>query len=344
MSLKKIGHILIPLSLLAISMPGMAASVCVTDIPGKGMATFGIDGYTPPEFTPFVPVGTVIDSRELEVTSANGQTVMVTCRQSGGARTVLNGRLTSAEPIYNTFPTSASGIGVRISFANNIGPSEGKWWPFGFNTSSEYVSIAKSPLRIEFVKTGPITAQADITGEIGGMWVDNNNFQMASYKINGSIKIRPRVPTCSVATKLVNVSMTPADSISSREFSGVGSTSPERDFSIRLNCTGGDPDTSTNAYVTLTDQTNNGNRSNQLSLTKDSTAKGVKVQILKAGKLLSYGPDSSAAGNPNQWKAGNIPRGISSFEIPLTARYIQTESSVKGGTANAVATFTMSYQ
>ncbi|KWA02548.1 adhesin [Burkholderia cepacia] len=138
--------------------------------------------------------------------------------------------------------------------------------------------------------------------------------------------------------------MTPADSISSREFSGVGSTSPERDFSIRLNCTGGDPDTSTNAYVTLTDQTNNGNRSNQLSLTKDSTAKGVKVQILKAGKLLSYGPDSSAVGNPNQWKAGNIPRGISSFEIPLTARYIQTESSVKGGTANAVATFTMSYQ
>ncbi|MDW9250284.1 fimbrial family protein [Burkholderia cepacia] len=95
--------------------------------------------------------------------------------------------------------------------------------------------------------------------------------------------------------------------------------------------------------MTLTDQTNNLNQSNQLSLTKDSTAAGLKVQILKDGKPLSYGPDSNETGNVNQWKAGNIPEGQSTFSIPLTARYIQT-GTVKGGTANAVATFTMNYQ
>ncbi|KVF19287.1 adhesin [Burkholderia cepacia] len=130
---------------------------------------------------------------------------------------------------------------------------------------------------------------------------------------------------------------------SSKDFSGVGSTTPERDFSIQLNCTGGDLGTSTNAYVTLTDNSNSGNRSNRLSLTPNSEASGVAVQILRNGSPLNFGPDSSAPSNPNQWKAGNIPQGQGVFTIPLTARYIQT-GTLKGGTANAVATFTMSYQ
>ncbi|SEU44009.1 hypothetical protein SAMN03159335_06983 [Burkholderia cepacia] len=58
---------------------------------------------------------------------------------------------------------------------------------------------------------------------------------------------------------------------------------------------------------------------------------------------VSRGCSTSAPSNPNQWKAGNIPQGQGVFTIPLTARYIQT-GTLKGGTANAVATFTMSYQ
>ncbi|KWE20254.1 adhesin [Burkholderia cepacia] len=138
--------------------------------------------------------------------------------------------------------------------------------------------------------------------------------------------------------------MNPTDNnFTARDFDGIGSTTPERDFSIQLNCTGGDAGTSTNAYVTLTDNSNSGNRSDLLSLTSDSKASGVAVQILKNGTPLRFGPDSSAPSNPNQWKAGNIPQGQGGFTIPLTARYIQT-GALKGGTANAVATFTMSYQ
>ncbi|MBY4710249.1 fimbrial protein [Burkholderia cepacia] len=334
MNFKKIGKILIPISLGAASMPSMANSVCYNDIAGGGTSTIYLDGYIAPEFSPDTPLGTVIDSRTLPL---EGTVVTVTCPQSSGINNTVSGRWTKPEPTYNTFPTSASGIGVRIRF-----PNQG-WWNQSFTSNQKTIKSAATSIEIEFVKTGTISAQTSITGEIGAFWVDNYGFKVVSYQVRGSIQIKPRVPTCSVATKLISVSMTPTGSMSSHDFSGVGSTSPQRDFSILLNCSGGDKNTSTNAYVTLTDQTNNLNQSNQLSLTKDSTATGLKVQILKDGKPLNYGPDSSEAGNVNQWKAGNIPQGQGAFSIPLTARYIQT-GTVKAGTANAVATFTMSYQ
>ena len=59
---------------------------------------------------------------------------------------------------------------------------------------------------------------------------------------------------------------------------------------------------------------------------------------------MRAGPDSSAPENLNQWKAGAVSVGTSAFEIPLSAQYIQTTDTVTEGTANARATFTMSYQ
>ncbi|WP_196786401.1 fimbrial protein [Burkholderia cepacia] len=335
MNFKKFGKILIPLSLGAASMPSMAASVCYTDIAGGGTATVYLNGYTTPEFSPNAPLGSVIDSRTIPFEGNN--VVTVTCPQPQGINRVVSGRRQTSESTYNTFPTGTPGIGVRIRYNTQ------DWWNQSTYSNQNSIKSGATYLTIEFVKTGTISAHATITGEIGALWVDNYNFKAVSYQIRGSIQVKTRVPTCSVATKLISVSMTPNDSMSSHDFSGVGSTSPQRDFSILLNCSGGDKNTFTNAYVTLTDQTNNLNQSNQLSLTKDSTAAGLKVQILKDGKPLSYGPDSNETGNVNQWKAGNIPEGQSTFSIPLTARYIQT-GTVKAGTANAVATFTMNYQ
>ncbi|WP_321901970.1 fimbrial protein [Burkholderia cenocepacia] len=301
----------------------------------NGPVVYTIDGYMTPEFNPSVPVGTVIDSRQIV---AAGDTIVATC-SSGGVQNIFNGQLYAAtESVYHTYPTSVRGVGVRIR------AETGSWWPIEFETNAIRVSSGPTPVIIEFVKTGPITAQGSLRGEIAGSWLRNKEFQMASYRVSGTIQIRPKVPTCSVRTKNIAVQMNPTgNTFTARDFGGVGGTTPERDFSIQLNCSGGDEGTSTNAYVTLTDNSNNGNRSNLLSLTPDSNATGVAIQILKDGKPLNFGPDSSSAGNPNQWKAGTIPQGQGGFTIPLTARYIQT-GTLKGGTANAVATFTMSYQ
>jgi len=101
---------------------------------------------------------------------------------------------------------------------------------------------------------------------------------------------------------------------------------------------------SAEAHVTLTDATNTGNRSNVLTLSPDSQAKGVGIEVLKGDTVLAYGPDSNATGNLNQWHAGTISTGMSTFSIPLTARYVQTDPVVTPGSANGRATFTMSYQ
>ncbi|WP_176114472.1 fimbrial protein [Burkholderia cepacia] len=305
----------------------------------QGTRTINVAGYATSEFDPSVPIGTVLDSRSVPT---SGLTEYLTMYCPGmGPDNVFHGRVPeTADPVHHTYPTSVAGIGVRMKHEY----ASSQWWPFYRPESAQSITFGYVPLRVEFVKTGPITAAGSLRGEIGGTFIRNKKWQAVSYRIAGSIEIRPKVPTCAVATKQISVKMSPTgNNFTSRDFGGVGSTTPERDFSIQLNCSGGDAGTSTNAYVTLTDNSNSGNRSNRLSLTRDSKASGVAVQILKNGTPLSFGPDSSAPSTPNQWKAGNIQQGQSVFTIPLTARYIQT-GTLKGGTANAVATFTMSYQ
>ncbi|WP_333976614.1 fimbrial protein [Burkholderia cepacia] len=298
------------------------------------IAMYYVSGYSTPEFNPSVPIGTIIDSREV---TPSGINATLSCNTS--LKNILHGRLYgTTDPVYNTYPTTVPGVGVRIRFSDNQ-----IWFPRTITWGSSTINISTSPVVIEFVKVGRITAAGTLKGELAGTYIDNE-VQYRSIYIMGGIQIKPKVPTCSVATKQIDVKMNPTgNDFTPKDFGGVGRTTPERDFSIQLNCAGGDPGTSTNAYVTLTDNSNSGNRSNLLSLTPDSKASGVAVQILKGGTPLGFGPDSSAASTPNQWKAGNIPQGQGVFTIPLTARYIQT-GTLKGGKANAVATFTMSYQ
>ena len=46
----------------------------------------------------------------------------------------------------------------------------------------------------------------------------------------------------------------------------------------------------------------------------------------------------------NQWRAGTIKQGQARFAISQQARYVQTAARITTGSANANATFTMSYQ
>ncbi len=145
-------------------------------------------------------------------------------------------------------------------------------------------------------------------------------------------KYLPMVQSCTVLTPSVNVPLQP---ISANKLSAIGATASDRDFNIALSCKAG-----SNVYVTLTDLTDNGNLTNQLTLTQDSSAKGVKLRILRNGNPVNYGPDSAATTTPNQWYVGP---SATTTSIPLSAQYIAT-GQVSPGTVKGVATFTMSYQ
>lgn len=242
----------------------------------------------------------------------------------------------------NIYPTNIAGLGLRIgqygspAFPIQNGPvSANQWlfWNFPYRFS------------IELIKTGEITAAGILTGPLAqfryGSATGPVLFQIG---FGGSVPIQPKIPTCAVSTPSLTV---PLGNIAANAFNGIGSVSPAQQFSIVLSCSGGDTGTNTNAYVTLTDANNPGNTSTTLSLNSSGqAASGVGLQIMdiRNNQVLGYGPDSNAPANTNQWKAGTIRQGQNTYIIALGARYVQTMANISPGTANGLATFTMSYQ
>ncbi|WNC92927.1 fimbrial protein [Paraburkholderia sp. FT54] len=141
--------------------------------------------------------------------------------------------------------------------------------------------------------------------------------------------------TCSVTQSSLSVSLPTANT---HAFSaGIGSVAAPQSFQLSLACA-----TGAKVSITLTDSVNPSNRTNTLTLTTDSTAQGIGVQVLNStGSPVSFGPDSAAPGNTNQWLIGDSPNG--SLVVPMQARYIRT-GAVSPGSVKALATFTMSYQ
>ncbi|WP_447889087.1 fimbrial protein [Serratia fonticola] len=129
--------------------------------------------------------------------------------------------------------------------------------------------------------------------------------------------------------------------VGKNQFSGVGtSAGGEANFSLTTLCGSG-----VKLYATMTDGSDPGNTSNILKPAEGTTASGVGVQILRNGLPISFGPDSSAFGNTNQWYIGTAGSGGSEpFTIPLKARYVQTEQNMVAGSVKARATVTFSYQ
>ncbi|MGY1951543.1 fimbrial protein [Pseudomonas pergaminensis] len=149
----------------------------------------------------------------------------------------------------------------------------------------------------------------------------------------------PAKPTCRVNTTALAL---PLGDVAIERFGAVGSTAGSVTRDISMTCSGGGTGTTREVFITITDQTLPSNRSDRLSLTTGSTAKGIGIQMLRSGTLIRYGADSTTVGNVNQWRVGTY--GNTTFNIPLSARYVRTAQDISPGTANGRATFTMAYR
>ncbi|MDN7880914.1 fimbrial protein [Burkholderia aenigmatica] len=296
-----------------------------------------IPSMSPPSFSPSVAVGTVLISQEI---ASVGRQIYVWCDTPGGGIKNTLWTREGAQGAYSTWPTNVAGIGVRIQFTGS-GGGIGQWWPHSADTSAmTNIFNGNRKLLIQFVKTGPISAGGTLSGELGAGWAMDKSFKFISFQIaGGGITITPRVPTCNVRDKAPTVPL--GDIAANLVMPRVGDTSEAKPFKIVLDCEGGETGTITKTYMTLTDVHDNANRSDTLTLAPESTAKGLGVQVLHNSQPVSFGPDSSMTGNPNQFATGNTPNGV--LEIPLSARYVRT-GMLLGGSVKARASFTMSYQ
>ncbi|QKH36380.1 fimbrial protein [Achromobacter pestifer] len=242
--------------------------------------------------------------------------------------------------IGNLYPTGIQGVAFRLRMPTHT-CAAGRYWPISCKGTFG-PNVPPHTLEYQLVKTGP-TGSGTLSRNVGYWWGDANILtKFAMIYLASSVAVKPQsLPTCSFTAGSVQASL---DNVSAKSFTGVGSTSPARPFSIDLACKGGDEGMSAQVYATLTDATDASNRSKVLSLSPGSQAKGVGIQVLHEGAVLGYGPDSSEPTNVNRWHAGTVATGMTAFSIPLAARYVQTDPVVTPGTANGRATFTMSYQ
>lgn len=326
------------LILLVISKGALAAVTCTV---GAGPFTFPIPSTVTLSSAP------VVGTRITNWYSAGSPSTYLTCNSiqiSWGANGNLSATgqsYTEGGITYPVFATNLQGIGVviqgngkgKVPLTTTYQTVDGNYNTNGLGTSLSAALVATGQI-VSGTVVGTLAATSYLEG--GG----TTQYPVGYYL--PSITITRQYPTCSVSTPSVSV---PMGSIPAKSFTGIGSTPSgvsAVSFNLALNCSGGIGGAASKIYVTLTDATNPANRTNTLSLTSDSVASGIGIQMRSGTNIISYGPDSNVAGNTNQWLSGSAGNGI--FNIPLSAQYIQTSTTIKGGTANGRATFTMSYQ
>jgi type 1 fimbria pilin len=257
---------------------------------------------------------------------------------------------TTAVPGYtDVYPTNVPGVGVRYTVSNGSGTTcrnlPTNLTNGSYKLTCHYLTAANSPgydfavmVSAIFVKTGAITSgplttipAVKATGSInnqGDSWPWGNIFSSAAAGSFASI-------ACSVADGAIKVDMPQANT---RDLQTVGATTAKTPFNVSLNC-----DAGVRVAVTLTDVSTPANRSTTLTLTQDSTASGIGYQIAYQGAPVAFGADSSVAGNAGQIFVSPGPTVSGVLSVPMTVSYIRT-GIISPGTANAKATFTMSYQ
>ncbi|MEN2468963.1 fimbrial protein [Burkholderia sp. GS2Y] len=264
---------------------------------------------------------------------------MTVAAQNGGTYTVWN--------------TNVPGVGVAIgaaTFANQCGNQPWRdlgvplsvfpspWTGSACNTSGTVTSITNGgQVQAALVKTGPITA-GTVTGGVLVVGASATNTGGSVYTVAAS----PLV-SFSLTPTIVNVAacITPNVTVNmgsymQSAFKGIGSTtSPAIPVTVAVNACPSGLNTIQYQFIPVNavlDSTNG-----VLALSSDSTASGIGLQLKdNNGNALKYN---------TQYTLTSYSKSTGgSYTIPLKATYYQTAASVKAGSANAVLTFTMTYQ
>lgn len=251
---------------------------------------------------------------KLEVDAPDGP---VSC---GGGYT-FNYLSATSSSINNVFATNLEGVGIRVSIppGNFVLPSNGT----GYIYNLGYYDVM-------LVKTGKITSGFLTPGIIMQGWfvTPDNYFMRISMDMNTQVTVL----ACSLSGQTLNFNL---GDINVSEFSHQPGFNPPRSDSqnLGLNC-----DASVNINVELNGVQNPDVTADPSVLALNAqgnpgTADGVGIQILYNNVPLQLN---------NRIVLKRSAGGQESF--PLMARYYQTKTIVKPGSANTTATLNITYQ
>lgn len=201
--------------------------------------------------------------------------------------------------------------------------------------------IPSGTLEITFIKTAEVVGSGQVapTGLFSRQYLDGDGsgkpVLTASFRGAGTSIIPP---TCKASADSINIAVD-LGKVSSSSFTGVGSVSPSRDFSIDLDCGSLDKAGATIGVRLDAVQDASGVPGVlRLSGGADS-AEGVGIQLLQR-----QGAGESQVRFAENIVLATAPVSAGRLSLPMRARYMQTQAGkVTPGKGNGVATFTIQY-
>jgi len=253
-------------------------------------------------------------------------------------------------PVLGVRGTSSFGVIIQYS------TDGGGWTPLPWVTtsdSSKHVYSGIGGHRIEsraafvVISNGQVDETVTDPSGIGvQVYVDSfrqgqSNPGFAPYDRRGgvapmSLKVTYTYPTCDIATDSLNPVVS-LPSVTPTAFSGVGSTVGRANLTLTLTCKRAIAGKGLDVFTAFTDMNTPANSTGVLSVSGGAT--GVGVQMTGPNGLITYGPETGMA---NRWKIGTSFDN-SGFTIPISINYIQTSDTIKPGTAQARASYIISY-
>lgn len=326
--------LLMPLFSLMVMLSGSLFSSSHASVTGTcGQWDYTLSYVGPSAFTvsPTAAIGSLIGS---EITTSPKGTVNVTTGRppfyffATPSATVVSGITYKGATVYKT---NLSGVGLAMWGSTYTSG------PITLLSNSTVAGTYTGAFHYALVKTA-----ATVTpGVVNTVWGNSLGLQClntAGATVKSPIEsgnvafafVTLTVPACYVSSTSINV---PLGDVKRTTFTGVGSTSTAQSFTVPLVCS-----RATKVSMTLSPSASGAYNAstgiiNLDTPTSGKSATGIGIQLLysSAAKALntSFSVGSvTAAGNLN---------------VPLSARYYQTATTVTAGQANGTATFTMTY-
>ncbi|MGX5022274.1 fimbrial protein [Enterobacter sp. UPMP2060] len=206
------------------------------------------------------------------------------------------------------FPTTAGGDYTRAASTINFGL--GRWLDIGNATIFLY-------------QAGKISQGGVVPAGILTRWRTSDGVNMVDIILNSFVV---NVKSCQLTNNTPTVSL---GDVHVSHFNGIGSSAGNTGFTLGMNC-----DSSIKPTITFTGvSTNHGTVLPLNNLDAFTTASGVGLELLYGQNKVTFGEALSLGATTN---------GLNNYTF--TARYVQTESSIKAGEANATANFTINYE
>ena len=279
-----------------------------------------------------LPVGAVIANKVFPIPNSGASEYTFACGQGG----TVSGVMLQGAPIQSgsdVYSTSVPGIGIRLT--RLINSTLTVTYPHQLQRAANTHFDPSAQFKVELIKTAPVTGNGPLAaGTYTTYSGDGDGVSVLTTMLSGS-GTTIVTPSCEVDLGSRNISVQ-FGKVPQSNFKGVGTTTGDRNFAIKLNCKAGQNAQNT-IYLLMDATPDPSNQQGVLSIAQANAAgvaTGVGIQVVDNQNVPVKFGDNMLVG----------PSMEGSYVLPYTARYYQTAAQVTPGRADGTATFTLVYK